>query len=251
MNISPTMHTRLRNMFVEASGGYFSRTLRDPNYDNNLLFHHFLQVDIEKDKEFFIPVLGLYNSFRAILAWMNANCPDDTLRLCYPLYVSADATKKTGDSIIQAISDCPSNLRLVKINTTKGIDYYGGGGIAMDDKWNPLMLLGYQVKLDLVDSKIQVIRPSCKIDPSVFTNADILSKAIIKKVIPFFSYNSLTYPYLGYLSGTVTFPDSMGYIPINIEKLNPFFTEVTSPKDLGNIDDEIYECLNNNLDKII
>lgn len=253
MTISYALEGSLRNeTFSEGGGRGYTHAQITPNYENNAVFSRFLEVVLPYDGECFIPVLGLSDTISYIQQWFDSVHPTQPVKLSYPLYVGGSETRRTADSIIQSINRCPSNLRLSKITTSKGLDYYGGQGLVFDEHWAPLMLCGFIINIDRINRHITVVRPVCYISPVVFERNDILSKAIVKKVIPYISTQSVSVPSIFRGSSYLTF-DSNRFrnVPVTIEFLNDYFTSPASPTIIEGLDDSIWDFLSENVSDLI
>lgn len=253
MTISYALEDSLRNeTFAEGRGRWYNRASVAPNYKNNAVFSRFLEVVLPYDGECFIPVLGLSNTISYIQQWFDSVHPTQPVKLSYPLYVGGSETRRTADSIIQSINRCPGNLRLTNIKTSKGLDYYGGQGLVFDEHWTPLMLCGFIINIDRINRHITVVRPVCYISPVVLERDDILSKAIVKKVIPYISMKGVSVPSILRTSSYLTF-DSTRFrnVPVTIEFINDYFTSPASPTVIEGLDDSIWDFLSENVNDLI
>lgn len=253
MTISYALEDSLRNRtFSEGGDRWYNNAQTAPNYQNNAVFSRFLEVVLPYDGECFIPVLGLSNTISYIQQWFDSVHPTQPVKLSYPLYVGGSETRRTADSIIQSINRCPSNLRLSKITTSKGLDYYGGQGLIFDEHWNPLMLCGFIINIDRINRHITVVRPVCYISPVVFESNDILSKAIVKKVIPYISMQGVSVPSILRSSSYLTF-DSTRFrnVPVTIEFINDYFISPVSPTVIEGLDGSIWDFLLKNVNDLV
>ena len=253
MTISYALQNSLWNeTFAEGESRWYNNASIAPNYQNNAVFSRFLEVVIPYDGECFIPVLGLSNTINYIQQWFDRAHPTQPVKLSYPLYVGGSETKRTADSIIQSINRCPSNLRLSNIKTSKGLDYYGGQGLIFDEHWNPLMLCGFIINIDRINKHITVMKPVCYISPVVFESNDILSKAIVKKVIPYISMQGVSVPSI-LRTSSYLIVDSTRFrnVPVTIESINDYFISPASPTIIEGLDDSIWDFLSENVIDLI
>lgn len=106
-----------------------------------------------------------------------------------PISLPSQEVKKTSDSIISALFRQQSwygyRNSFRYIDTTKGYGYYGGKGLILADDYKPLLVCGYEMRAIL--GGYEYINPMCFISPDVFTRDDMVSKCIVKKVIPYYS----------------------------------------------------------------
>lgn len=102
------------------------------------------------------------------------------------LSTPSTVVKKTADSIITFLFNRNryNESRICKIDTTKGYEYYGGKGIILDGDCRPLIICGTVNKNTLNNPSRSCM---CLISPRVFNREDVVSKAIIKKIIPYLS----------------------------------------------------------------
>lgn len=253
MTISYALETSLRNEMFSGNGA----TLYDiittlPSYQNNTAFSGFLEVVLPCNGECFIPVLCLQDTIRYIQHWFGLTHPMQSVKLSYPLYAGRRGTKRTADSIIRSINRCPSNLRLTNIKTSKGLGYYGGNGIIFDEHWTPLMLCGFIINIDRTDRCITVVKPVCYVSPIVFEKNDILSKAIVKKVIPYLSMNGIAAPHVFESFNCLSFNyDILRNVPITIKFLNDYFTFPAHPDVIESLDDSIWDFLQENVNDLV
>ena len=253
MTISYALEGSLRNeTFSENGDRWYNNASIAPNYQNNAVFSRFLEVVLPYDGECFIPVLGLSDTLSYILQWFDTVYPTQAVKLSYPLYVGGSETRKTADYIIQSINRCPSNLRLANIKTSKGLDYYGGQGLIFDEHWNPLMLCGFIINIDRINRTITVVRPVCYVSPIVFELNDILSKAIVKKVIPYMSMRGVAVPAVFIRSSCLIINSNrFRNVPVTIESINDYFTSPASPNVIENLDSSIWDFLLENVNDLV
>lgn len=122
-----------------------------------------------------------------------------------------------------------SNSNVYKIQL-KNCYYYMGRGIILDINLQPLMLCTTKIKKDTLQS----IEHICRINPIVFSNEDIVSKNIIKQIIPYFSSKLHT------------------EIPrkIIIGDISNFF-DYTTPINSTSPNEDLNQCLVDNIDEIL
>lgn len=137
---------------------------------------------------------------------------------------------------------------LFKIKTKQDAVYYAGRGALFNDKLNPLII----VTLKLDTNTFNIKSGECRIDPVLFEENSLLSKTIIKDVLPFLPtipagtlYNSETSVLGDTEEVTLNWEDKQVYPKIVIEPLDKF---IYKPKE-GNWE-EINNFLSNNLELI-
>lgn len=257
---SYALESSLRNnTFAEGENNWYQPASVAVNYQNNTVFSKFFEVIIPYNGECFIPILGLSDTLFHIQNWFNTIDPTQFIRLSYPLYVGGEETRKTADSIIQSINRCSRSRRLAHIKTCKGLDYYGGQGLIFDELWNPFMVCGFIINVDGINKTVSVVRPVCCVSPTVFVNGDILSKAIIKKVIPYISLHGISVPNIGripfnstneFRNVTVTIAPIKGFI-VSPTKPGTIKSLDKRPDTIENLDSSIWEFLRKNISDLI
>ena len=107
-----------------------------------------------------------------------------------PLLWDEVASNKSADSIlfrmfVQKAFSGPS--KILKVNTSKGYSYYGGLGVILKEEREiikPLLLYTCTVHDDSSADCLDVIGLNLRVAPSVFLDDDVVSKCIVKKLIP-------------------------------------------------------------------
>lgn len=201
-------------------------------------------------KDFEIPV-SMLGSLEYLLTNMHAEqCiklfPFDSTRyrkLISVLTVNGGPIiKKTAESIFRTLFF--RNSSFYKVVTTKGVEYYGGPGIICDSNMKPLLLYTCHVKsmkleeniLSRFDNVMRAVvdKYILRVDPSVFTNKDMLSKNIISKVIPSIGWKTNA---IGITNGATY---SLDREPVVIvEEIKDFIYKPTPPSKPDMIDKEI------------
>ena len=256
---SYALESSLRNnTFAEGEDNWYQPASIAVNYQNNTVFSKFFEVTVPYNGECFIPILGLSKTLSHIQNWLDSMTPAQFTKFSYPLYVGGEETRKTADSIIQSINRCSRGRRLAHIKTCKGLDYYGGQGLIFDELWNPFMVCGFIINVDGINRTMSVVRPVCYVSPTVFVNGDILSKAIIKKVIPYISLHGISAPYgVSVLSNT----NELRNVSVTIVPIKGFIVSPTKPgtiksldrepDTIENLDNSIWEFLRKNISDLV
>lgn len=246
---SYTLESSLRYSTFAENNNWYQPASIAVNYQNNTVFSKFFEVIIPYNGECFIPILGLSDTLSSIQDWLDSIDPAQSIKFSYPLYVGGEETRKTADSIIQSINRCSRNRRLAHIKTCKGLDYYGGQGLIFDELWNPFMVCGFIINVDGINKTMSVVRPVCYVSPTVFVNGDILSKAIIKKVIPYISLHGISVPYRDRFPFNNT--NEFKNVTVTITPIKGFIVSPTKPGTIENLDDSIWEFLRKNISDLI
>lgn len=147
--------------------------------DQNNVFDRLCVVGIS-DKDIEFPAL-----MRGIVEDTLRNKPTAT-KIVYPLYSNCNnSIRKTADAIIiDFFTRTNTSTRLMKVVTNSGDVYYGMKGLILDAQFRPLVFATMTLNKETgTYTKITVY-----IHPEVFLNTSgLIHKAIIKKLIPFYS----------------------------------------------------------------
>ena len=150
-------------------------------------FRKFLQVDMSKDS-FEIPTImaGVTLNY-----FSNPEKIANTPLYVFPLYVGRDiGIYKTSDSIVRHLIRTSYDDRLSKVSTQSGSIFYGGKGLLLDETFDPLLLCTLKCHKVFQDGgvcKIIMDNPIVHVNPKVFFDTvGLLSKSIVKKVIPYY-----------------------------------------------------------------
>ena len=145
-----------------------------------------------------------------------------------PLVVSSSDEKKAPDTILRRLFSIDDRYGLIRIITAKGTDYIGGTGLIFDQNWNPLMMTGMEIYHFYNEP---VLCPVLYVSPEVFSREDSISRAIVKKLIPWygsnFVYSSIFENYNTCCSKTIC---------IKIEDFSHMFIKPRPPRLLFNED---------------
>lgn len=221
-----------------------------PIYEDNTVFKKFCVAEVPFDGECFLPTVGLTNSMSEVCSWLGTiSYPIEPLKLAIPLYVQGAESKRTADAMIQDMSRCPVKNRLIKVTSSKGLDFYGGSGLILDEHMNPMLVFGFKVKINRLERKMIFLKPMCYVSPSVFSSEDLISKAIVKKVIPFYTSTYLPSNLVHERNIEVN-QEGFRNTPVIIQPLDQFFTEPTKPKDIESLNRDIWEFLSRNMDDL-
>lgn len=254
MTLSYSLEESIRNnLFKEVRTGDYGVNVNLPHYEDNSIYSRFFEIIVPCEGTCFIPVLGMCDTLHLISCRFEQESPQP-IKISYPLYVGAIDTKRTADSIIQSINRCPVRARLCNIKTSKGLDYYGGQGLIFDENWAPLMICGFIIDISKEGRTILIKHPICYVSPSVFENNDLLSKAIIKKIIPFISSRGISIPRvrIRISSPNVYYGSSDFYnIPVTIKPLGEYFHTPLFLNNKEDVSDSIWEFLSTNITDLL
>lgn len=104
------------------------------------------------------------------------------------MYEGRMTHKRTADSVLKSMfTENLSSYRLIKVITNKGEVYYGCKGIIMDANKRVLFMVTFNE--EPFENRLKLTGVNLYINPSVFLNDDLISKAIVKKIIPFYIEN--------------------------------------------------------------
>ena len=160
------------------------------NLQESPSFRKFLQVDTSKES-FEIPTIMTGDSL--------SNIFEGSL-LVLPLYVGKDiGIYRTSDSVVRHLITASYEDRLVKARTSSGLTFYGGKGLILNERFNPLLLCTFKCHIEGISvGGTPPAFPSVIIDgivvhvnPMVFLDTtDLINKSIVKKVIPYYLSHS-------------------------------------------------------------
>lgn len=252
MSISHSLERSLNEMFSVSNSFYYPLVQEAPSEVNNKLFSRFLNIEIPTGGECFIPKLQYRELCNKLLDWLDSN-PEAPLKVSYPLFVGGTEEKKTGDSVIQSINRCNKLMRLSHIVTTKERDYYGGNGLIFTDRWNPIFMIGFIINIDKENRKITFKHPICYVSPRVFIEKDILSKTMIKKIIPHISSRGALSP--TWITGNYHYRISSEIIPflgvpVVVKYLENYFQTPVQPSNPNTFNEDIWEFLKENEEQV-
>ena len=160
------------------------------NLQESPSFRKFLQVDTSKES-FEIPTIMTGDSLSDIL---------EGSLLVLPLYVGKDiGIYRTSDSVVRHLITASYEDRLVKARTSSGLTFYGGKGLILNERFNPLLLCTFKCHIEgisvggtppafpsvIIDSRVVHVNPMVFLDTT-----DLINKSIVKKVIPYYLSNS-------------------------------------------------------------
>lgn len=174
-----------------------------------------------------------------------------------PLYTnSRDQNRRTFDSIMREFfCRVPFNQRLLKVTTNKGETYYGGFGLILDEKFNPLLMCELKARRtkkedgsgELFDT-VQYYRAVCRVSPKVFIEPNkLINKGIIKKLIPLYTTTDV------FLSIERRLPVSLDSrkIEVIVEDFSQFFITPVKPIPSKCNNEVLNKCLNDNIEDIL
>lgn len=250
MTLSYALEESIRNTLFKEGGIRDYRVNVDlPHYEDNSIYSRFFEIIVPCEGTCFIPVLGMWDTLHLISCRFEQESPQP-IKISYPLYVGAIDTKRTADSIIQSINRCPAKARLYNIKTSKGLDYYGGQGLIFDENWAPLMICGFIIDIDKEGRRISIKHPICYVSPFVFENNDLLSKAIIKKIIPFISSKGILIPEV-IINNVHYRSNDFCNIPVTIKPLGEYFHTPLFLNNKEDVSDSIWEFLSTNITDLL
>lgn len=167
-------------------------------------------------------------------------------RIVYPIIflrnVIPTVVKKTADPLVGFLlgnrsRDRNSTIRSVRTKISGGDYYYGGSGYILDKDLTPLMILGVEYKIEGNTWKRE--NPVCVINPLVFQREDIVSKYIVKKVIPLLSDYDVEESLLTYTNKKMKV--------IISDEISRFMKSPVSPAHTT--DKDLWDCIKENIEE--
>ena len=186
MEISYVLRDAFRRFFIEKDYGTASYVGGDRSH-TNIRFdtYNFYQVFLRvQNKEGIFEIPSLVRSFGAIQSFATNFVGEITV----PLTVVEEQERRTSDSIFKYFfgSSRHTTLGLKKASTSKGEVYYGAPGIVLDRDFKPLIIgICEYSKDESTHGNIQ--RCVLKVSPKVFGSDGLLEKAVVKKLIPYYT----------------------------------------------------------------
>lgn len=152
-----------------------------------------------------------------------------------PLTVHQIEEKKTAISILRSLFYYSSNylneLSLRKVITNNAKVYYGAPGLILNSSFEPLLIC-----LSEFDRSSGFVRRHIlRISPEVFCNDGIIERHIIKKLIPFYTRNSVE--------------PNCEPVTVEVVNLNKYIARPILPK--GNLQENLSNIIRLNKDEII
>ena len=100
-------------------------------------------------------------------------------------------SKRTVSTCLKCINELPIG-RIAEIVTSKGERYYGARGLILDHNREPLLMGVVRYRLSGLGVYVPTnYIPKVYISPKVFSNKDMISKAIIKHLVPQLAGNNI------------------------------------------------------------
>lgn len=179
MKLSVQLKNNIHNLISQYTN-YVTGSNIYTNYFNNNVFKYFLKIHINKEDPFFVPTFGIDK----LSYYVSTNNDEELIYYC-PLYVRCSMQRTSVNAILSNMFGI-SRQNLMKITTPENLVYYGGSGIIINGDNELLMLCGSLFEMDCNIHKIVPLNPICYVSPKVFCNeTDPVSKALVKKVIPY------------------------------------------------------------------
>lgn len=225
--------------------------------DSNNVFSRSLVVDITGD-DIEIPSIVRAQCENFIRNNLVYNFIQKAERIILPLYTNSnDLNKRTFDSIIKEFfCQVSFNKRLLKVTTAKGETYYGGYGLILDEKFNPLLMCGLKARKVVTKNNkgiefvsMQYYRTICRVSPVVFAEPNrLINKGIINKLIPLYTTEDIRFPTSN--SGISNSLNSMK-VEVVIDDFSKFFITPIAPTPSKCSNDALNKCLNDNIEDIL
>lgn len=213
------------------------------NLLNNEVFEEILNISIDLNKEFFLPIINLENTITWLLNHIPQATSDNTINLYYPLYSDSYNSRRTGEAIISCMLYGRADHRLVDVTSPKGFRAYGGNGILLNSEKKLIIMMGFRCKYE--NSKLNIIRPECFISPELFISNDLLSKLIKKDVIWYISSHCLDLPNVFYRYSNIDTEHCQHEATVIVENISEYIITPRIPNS-ATVSEDLWEVLNNN-----
>lgn len=177
--------TKYYNPAHYVGGG--DREVRFNNHNFNPVFLRVFSRNLEKER---CEVPSLVRNCDIA----EAICSGSVNEYAVPLTVIGSQTRRTADSMLKYFFEKPRGLSshilgLKKAVTSKGKVYYGAPGLILNSNFEPLVI-GI-TEYERSASCETFGRHILKVNPIVFTSEGFFEKALIKKLIPFYTRNEI------------------------------------------------------------
>ena len=161
-----------------------------------------------------------------------------------PLTIYSREEKKAPDTIIRRMFSIDDTEGLIKVTTGKGLDYIGGTGIIFDQHWNPLMMTGIEISETQSEVDRSWVCPILYVSPDVFEREDCVSRAIVRKLIPWYAKNFVYSSLWGATTSSLR-----ETVRIKVEDFSHMFISPIAPR--GNFNKEIHELCHESLKRAV
>lgn len=188
-----------------------------------------------------VPILNFIHK-EALQGTSAGNSYKELDSIVYPLYhvVSRNNVRTTKSLLSNTLSHQTSD-KLIKCTASTGFVYYGQRGMFLDSDYNILFLCTCTFKEVQEGECLEVDKVNIYINPKVFSSNDLLSKAIIKVLIPFYSECSVSIHTLVKSGRQIGYENCYKKVTLIIEDVTSKYIHSTiKPKN-----DSINEELNN------
>lgn len=226
------MESALRRFFEMKSYGtptYVGNEVRDIRFNNHNFNPVFLRISSNQNgKVYEIPSLICEPVVR------NEITVESIGESVTPLSVIDSQTRRTADSIFKYFfSGNRYNyyLGLKKATTSKEEVYYGASGLILNSNFEPIMIGLKEYRKD--GAVIHFERCVLKVSPKVFISEGLLEKAIVKKLIPFYSRYDI----------------ERGTARIEIDDISKYVVKPVPPK--ANVQETMKEIMHTYKDEIL
>lgn len=201
---------------------------------NNNIYSKYIVIELDKNKvevpAFLIP--SFYNFLTNLHNTYTRSGFKRPSFFIVPMYVGGTPIiKKTGDSLISLCCTTSLKQRMLPFNTPDNLLFYGNRGFIMHD--NKALMMATAMFTIREDYAFGISDFNLNISPSVFVNKDLVSKAILSKVVPIFIENNRT----------------SENVKIVIDDKSSFIQSPISPKDT-HVNEDINNILVATLDEI-
>lgn len=226
----------IRNLFASNYGFIKNETTTETSC-NNITIEKYIDIKSENNSVF-LPCMCQNSVPLSVL--QNLYDTKGKVKIKTSLYYNAEINIKNSiTSMINYICKAPAKYKLIKINTEKDT-IYGGNGVILDSKFNPVMLCGVKYKLE----KNRYPEPEegiCYISNLAYNKNTIVSK-IIKKIINCLASHEILYNFNTIRSSII------------IKDINDFFSTPTIVMDkydsYDTFNENIWDFLSKNKEEI-
>lgn len=186
MEVKGTTHLKIALHRIYNTGQHHHNSFTfgvSPN-----IYHHNLCTLKVSDRTI-VPMAWEFSNFMSAVEVSGINGEPLEDKFIFPLVVTdiPNVIKRTADPIIGHLLSYGTTQRqtIKTASTPNGVKYHGGSGYIFDSEFTPLVIFGGEYIF--TEKYRKRCNPVCVINPVVFQRDDLVSKYIVKKLIPYIS----------------------------------------------------------------
>lgn len=251
MNIRGTTHLKKILCYTYDYTSYRSRLMPAHHALPNIFGHSLCSTIISGMPV--IPRVWQFRQYHTETVTNKSSIEDVARKLVFPIIPCNNSSlvqKRTADPILGYLLGeipCDSVSTVKGVKAPSGDIYYGSGGFLLDQNLTPLLILGIEYEYINEGSTTwgrSPVCPVCVINPVVFSRDDLMSKYIVKKVIPAIS----DYSAAAELWNPLGLKDKRMKTIIT-QEISNFVESTVEPK--GDINEDLWKVAEENINEIL